>query len=305
MPRPLTSRIRDAIAPPLPPEPEPPGANPESLRRAVRQLEILARRRLRDGLAGEFRSAFRGSGIEIAELRPYAPGDDARDIDWKATARRAAPVARRYVEERARTVLLLIDSSASTGFGRTGRSVASYALEIAGPIALAASASGDRVGLAAFSDGARAIVPPAGGRKHALRLLRDCLQLEPAGGTDLAAAFGTAGRLLRRRSIVFAFSDFLGAAAGWPAALSRLASRHDVIAVGIRDPRAGEVPISGLSRWGGLESGAEAMLAGPMAAPAEEPPLEARLRACGAEPLILEVGDDWLPPLTAIMRRRR
>ena len=304
-------RIRDWLAPPLPVDPPATAENPEALRRAVRLLETAARRRLRDGLAGEFRSAFRGSGIEIDDLRPYAPGDDVRDIDWRATARRppqAGPVARRYVEERARTVLFLLDASGSMGFGRGGASVHAFALELLAPLAFAAADAGDRVGLIAFDSAARRIVPPGAGRRRALRAVREALAQPPAGGTALADAFATADRLLRRRGVVFILSDFLADAADdWAPALSRLASRNDVIAAALADPAGRPIAVAPISRWAGMEGGGTATFAGP-GPPPEDPRrrgLEARIRRTGAEPLLLETGDDWIPPLLAIMRRRR
>lgn len=311
-------RLRGWIAPPLPPGPPPAASDPEALRRALRRLELASRRRIRDGLAGDYRSAFRGAGLEIADLRAYAPGDDVRDIDWRASARRSphlGPVVRRYVEERARSVLFLLDASASMGFGRGGCSVAGYALELLAPLAFAAAATGDRAGLLAFSGETRSLIAPAPGRRAANRLLRAALALEPRGGTDLAAACTTANRLLKRRSIVVILSDFDGGPAAepqaWQPALARLAARHDVIAAALADPHATDIPSLGRARWGDLESrGAVLLDARSSAAASAEAErrrkaLEPALRAAGAEPLMLEVGDDWLPPLAAIMQRRR
>ena len=316
------SRLRGWIAPPLPPDPPAAASDPEALRRALRRLELASRRRIRDGLAGDYRSAFRGAGLEIADLRAYAPGDDVRGIDWRASARRSphlGPVVRRYVEERARTVLFLLDASASMGFGRGGRSVAAYALELLAPLAFAAAETGDRAGLLAFSEETRSLIAPAPGRRAAFRLIREALALEPRGGTGLAAACLTAARLLKRRSVVVILSDFNGGSPAesgpephpWRPALARLAARHDVIAAALADPYAADIPAFGRARWSGLESRAAALLdARSSAAAAAEAErrresLEPDLRAAGAEPLMLEVGDDWLPPLAAIMRRRR
>ena len=307
-------RLRDWIAPPLPPDPAPTASDPETLRRALRRLELASRRRIRDGLAGGYRSAFRGAGLEIADLRAYAPDDDVRGIDWRASARRSphlGPVVRRYVEERERTLLFLLDASASMGFGRGGRSVAAYALELLAPLALAAAETGDRPGLLAFGEGTRSLIEPAPGRRAALRLIREALALEPRGGTDLAAACITADRLLKRRSVVFILSDFAAETDSWRPALARLAARHDVIAAALADPHAGSIPALGRARWSSLESRASVLLdacsSAAAAAQAERrrKALEPDLRAAGAEPLMLEVGDDWLPPLAAIMRRRR
>ena len=237
----LLRTLRETLFPPLPPPAGP--LEGDDLRRRVRQIELRARRVLRDQLAGEYRSAFRGSGLEFAEVRPYAAGDDVRSIDWKATARLRAPFVRRYVEEREQTVLLVVDVSASTNFGRSGRSVRDVSLEIAAAIGLAASRSNDHVGAVAFSDRIELSIAPARQHRHVLRIIRDLLT-RSGEGTDLAGALDYALRLLRRSAIVILVSDFSTAepAAAWQAALRRLGLRHDVVAIAVRDPHEAELP---------------------------------------------------------------
>ena len=133
-------RLREWIVPPLP-EAEPTTPTLDEVRRQVRHIEIRARRALRDAIAGEYRTAFRGRGLEFAELQPYNPGDDVRSIDWKATARLRTPVVRRYVEEREQTVLILVDVSGSMSYAASGPSIHDRAVEITGVLGLAAAAA--------------------------------------------------------------------------------------------------------------------------------------------------------------------
>ena len=305
----LLRALRDALFPPLPPPAAPPQG--DDLRRQVRQIELRARRVLRGQLTGEYRSAFRGRGLEFADVRPYAPGDDVRSIDWKATARLRAPYVRRYTEEREQTVLLLLDVSASTAFGRSGRSVREFGLEIAAVLGLAAARSNDRVGAVAFSDRIEHSVAPAKQPQHVLRIIRDLLT-QSGRGTDLAGACRYAARLLRQRAIVVIISDFLThePAAVWQSALRRLGLRHDVVAIVVRDPQESPLPSGGVSQWADSEDGMLLLADGGRAAAQtaalqrERGALEAQLRSCGVDALILDTERDWLPPLLALLRRR-
>ena len=306
----LLQSLRTALFPPLPAEPAP--LRGEALRRRVGEIELRARRVLRDQLAGEYRSAFRGRGLEFADVRPYAPGDDVRSIDWKATARLRAPYVRRYVEEREQTVLLLVDVSASTAFGRAGRSVRDVGLEIAATLGLAAARSNDQVGAAAFSDQIEYGVAPSGRTQHVQRIVRDLLT-QSGAGTDLAGAFNYAERLLRRRAIVVIISDFASGEPSevWRAALRRLGRRHDVVAIAVRHQGESALPTSGLAQWADSESGA-ALLADAGLAEAqsaalrrERAALEAQLRGCGVDALVIDAERDWSGPLLALLRERQ
>lgn len=306
----LLRALRTTLFPPLPPAPAPPAG--DELRRRVRQIELRARRVLRDQLAGEYASAFRGRGLEFADIRPYAPGDDVRSIDWKATARLREPYVRRYVEEREQTVLLLIDVSASTAFGPPGRSVRDIGLEIAATLGLAAARGNDHVGAVAFSDRIEYSVAPAKHPQHVWRIVRDLLT-QSGSGTDLAAAFDYAGRLLRRRAIVVVISDFAAAEPGaqWQAALRRLGLRHDVVVLAVRHSAESALPGGGIVQWADSESGqillADAPRAQAQAAALqrERDALEQQLRACGVDALVLDAERDWTAPLLGLLRERR
>lgn len=310
MPAALLRALRTTLFPPLPALPAAPAG--DDLRRRVRRIELHARRVLRDQLAGEYASAFRGRGLEFADIRPYAPGDDVRSIDWKATARLREPYVRRYVEEREQTVLLLIDVSTSTAFGPPGRSVRDIALEIAATLGLAAARGNDHVGAVAFGDRIEYSVAPARRPQHVWRIVRDLLT-QSGNGTDLAGAFDYAGRLLRRRSIVVVISDYAAdePPAHWQAALRRLGLRHDVVALAVRHSAESALPGGGIVQWADSESGrlllADAPHAQVQAAAlrGERDALEQQLRACGVDALVLDAERDWTAPLLGLLRERR
>lgn len=209
------------------------------------RLEITTRHLVRDILAGEYLSIFRGRGVEFAEVREYQPGDDIRLIDWNVTARTGTAYIKHFVEERALTVAFVLDLSASGDFGSRMRTKRRLAVELCAVLAFAAARNHDRVGALTFTDRVERFVPPAQGRRHALRLVNDLIVAEPAGrGTDLAGALEQLDLLLRRRSVVFIVSDF--AAAGYEEAVGRLGRRHDVTALQVYDRRERTLPDAGL-----------------------------------------------------------
>jgi uncharacterized protein (DUF58 family) len=183
--------------------------------------------------------------VEFAEVREYQPGDDIRTIDWNVTARLGSAYVKRFLEERELTILFLADVSASGGFGSRRRTKGELAVEVAAVLALAAARNNDRVGIAFATDRIEHYVPPAKGRRQALRVISDLLSYSPRSPeTDLARALTELEPVLRRRAVIFLISDFL--AAGYGSALARLARRHDVIGVQVADPRERELPDVGL-----------------------------------------------------------
>ncbi len=211
----------------------------------VRRLELRMRRLVNSRFAGDYRSVYKGQGMEFAEVREYQPGDEVRSIDWNVTARLQKPYVKRYVEERELTVLLLVDCSASSHFGTRTRFKDDVALEVAGVLALSALRNNDRVGVVAFTDRVEHAVPPRKGRRHGLRLLRDLLSLQPVGRrTDIALACEQAQRHLSHRSLIFVISDFRDAQA--EGALRRLAARHEVVVITVDDPVESLLPAAGV-----------------------------------------------------------
>ncbi|HEV8125150.1 MAG TPA: DUF58 domain-containing protein [Gemmatimonadales bacterium] len=229
-----------------------PAIAPEILKQ-VKQLELRTRGLVASLFAGEYRSVFRGQGMEFAEVRAYEPGDDYRSIDWNVSARLASPYVKTFTEERELTLMLLVDQSGSTRFGEP-RTKAALAVEVAAVLALAAARHNDRVGALLFADEVERVVPPAKGRRHALRVIRDLVAFQPVGKrTNLATSLLYAAELLWHRSIVVVLSDFF--AANWEAPLSRLAARHEVVAITVDDPREQNLPDAGWIELDDAETG--------------------------------------------------
>lgn len=224
-----------------------PSISPEILKQ-VKAIELRSRGIVSSLFAGDYRSVFRGQGMEFAEVRQYEHGDDFRAIDWNVSARLGHPYIKTFIEEREVTLLLIVDQSGSTHFGEP-RTKAAIAVEVASILALAAASTNDRAGALLFSDKVERVVPPKKGRRHALRVIRDLVAFRPTGRrTNLAAALHYATGLLKHRSIVVVLSDFL--AEGWELPLRQLGVRHDVVAVAVEDPRETELPDAG---WLDLE----------------------------------------------------
>jgi uncharacterized protein (DUF58 family) len=234
-------------------------AIPPEMLAAVRRIEIHTRRLVDEIFSGEYHSVFRGRGVEFREVREYVPGDDVRAIDWNVTARSDAPFVKQFEEERELTLLLAADVSGSGRFGSGERTRAETAAELCGVLAFAAVSNKDKVGLLLFSDHVEKYIPPAKGRRHVLRLIRELLTYRPRGrGTDLEAPLELIGRVLKRKATVFLVSDF------WTGDFSRslrtVARRHDCVAVRLRDPRESELPPVGLVVWRDAESGREVLV---------------------------------------------
>ncbi|MFH0882791.1 MAG: DUF58 domain-containing protein [bacterium] len=211
--------------------------------RKVRNIEIRTRGAVNELFSGEYHSAFKGRGIEFSEVREYVPGDDVRAIDWNVTAREGRPFIKLFEEERELNVMLLVDVSASGNFGSVAALKREMAAEIAAVLAFSALRSGDKVGMALFSDKLEQWVPPKKGTSHALRLVRDLLAYQPQGrGTNLASGIEILLRALRKRSIVFFISDFQDENGTWREAAKIAAAKHDLIALHIIDPRERDLP---------------------------------------------------------------
>lgn len=232
---------------------------PDELRQ-IGRLHVQVGRRVDALLAGEYRSAFRGSGMEFEEVRTYAPGDDIRRIDWNVTARSGEPFLKVFREERELTMLLVVDRSGSVRFGSGGRDGRTdkrlQIARLAGALSYAALRSGDRVGLLTFSDGVERYVPPRRSRGHAWQVIRTAYELlEVDRGTNLAAALGQAQKVLKRRAAVILLSDFLGAP-DWTEAARILTRRHRVHAFLVHDPLEAGLPDLGLVTVRDAETGA-------------------------------------------------
>src|SRR5215212_7138717 len=280
-----------------------PAVSPEILKQ-VKGIELRTRGLVGSLFAGEYRSVFRGQGMEFAEVRAYQAGDDFRTIDWNVSARLGSPYVKTFTEERELTLMLIVDQSGSTRFGEPV-SKAGLAVEVASVLALAAAYHNDRVGALLFSDAVERVIPPRKGRRHALRVIRDLVAFQPAGRrTNLGGSLSYASRLLRHRSIVVVLSDFI--AEGWEKPLSRLGARHEVVAITVDDPRENELPESGWIEIVDAESDRRVLLdTGSREVRARVALLTQRRReerartlaASGADHVRLETGRDYTIPL--------
>ena len=223
--------------------------------RKVQRIQIVANRSVNDLLAGQYRSVFRGRGMEFDEVREYQPGDEIRTIDWNVTARAGTPFIKRYCEERELTVLFMVDVSASGLFGSGRQSKLDVMIEMAALLMFSALKNNDKVGLLLFADDVQAYFPPRKSKGHVLRLIREMLTVDAVRGeTNLEAALQYLNRVQKRRAVVFLISDFQTKAARRALAISN--GRHDLVAITISDPREESLPDVGFLTLQDAETGA-------------------------------------------------
>jgi uncharacterized protein (DUF58 family) len=219
--------------------------NPEKL---LMRLEWRVIRRLEGRLQGRYRTTHRGSGIDLAGLRSYQEGDDARYIDWNVTARLDEPHVRVFNEDRELTVWLVLDRSASMEAGMPGRGKHDVLAELALTMARLFGRGGNRIGALLYDNGTLRVIPPGMGRRHALRIgaeLDRSAATRSATTTDLAAMLDEVARLAKRRALVLVISDFIGEG-DWERSIRRLAHRHEVVALRIVDAADDELPEAGM-----------------------------------------------------------
>jgi len=236
----------------------------QSIFKKIEQIKFNAVRIVDDVLAGAYRSAFKGSGMEFEEVREYQPGDEVRSIDWNVTARMGRPFIKRFQEERELTVMLLVDMSASSQFGSTSDSKGHYMAEIAAVLAFSAIKNNDKIGLLLFSDEVESFLYPKKGVTHVMRVVRDLMQprqkLEKGHdrNTDLSKPLQFIGNLQLRRSICFLLSDFLCPMAEHDIMLT--AKKHDLIGIAVTDRFEHNFPNLSYVHMRDLESGQEAVV---------------------------------------------
>lgn len=220
-------------------------------------------------LSGEYRSAFKGKGLNFDKIREYQLGDDIRNIDWKVTARMQDTFVREYKEERQMSIMLLVDLSASAGFGTQKQSKRELIVEMASVLASLAIKNNDKVGMLLMTDHVEAYVAPKQGKAHVFKLIKDLLSFEPSSKkTNLKDSFAEAVKLIPQHSVVFILSDFLASSSlesfedtyNYQRELKLLKGKHDVIAVSVRDPREFNLPNIGFMELINPESGQKQLL---------------------------------------------
>ncbi len=230
--------------------------SPELIKK-IRRIHIRSARAVDTLLAGQYRSVFRGSGVEFEEVREYQPGDEVKSIDWQVTARLGRPFVKLYREERELTIMLLVDLSGSTEFGTIDSLKREKATEFAAVLAFNAIRNNDRVGAILFTDQVERYVPPKKGSAHVWRVIKEIVSHEPRSrGTDLGAAADFLSKVCRKKAVAFFISDFL--CTDYLSSLRHAGRRHDCIAVAVTDPGDRSLPQAGILEIEDLETGARA-----------------------------------------------
>lgn len=287
---------------------------PKEVLRKIRRIEIITKRIVNEGLAGDYRSMFKGQGVEFAEVRDYMPGDDVRSIDWNVTARMGAPFIKLFTEERELTVMLLVDGSASLGFGSRGDLKSTVAAEIGALLAFSAIQNLDKAGLSIFTSATEKFISPAKGKNHVLRVIREILCFAPEGqGTDLAKALRHFQARHRKRAVLFILSDFLDLSERDVHAMKLAAIKHDTIAVRIEDPLERELPSAGLIEFQDLETGKILLVDTSRsvfrerytrAREKERNATESVLKAAGVSLIDVRTDEPYAPPLLQFFKAR-
>jgi uncharacterized protein (DUF58 family) len=214
-------------------------------------------RRLDGWLQGDYRTIFRGYGLDLADIREYTPGDDVRHIDWNVTARMDTPYVREYLEDREITAHFLLDVSPSVDFGTATALKRDLLIDFVAVLARLLTRHGNRVGAVVYGKGVERVIPARGGRVQVLRLIDELERrprLKEAPATSLTDLVETGLRSIRRRSLVFVISDFF-TTPGWERPLTQLARRHEVLAIRLTDPREREIPDIGMIVMNDAETG--------------------------------------------------
>lgn len=287
--------------------------DPEILKQ-VRAIQLRTTRLLNQGLAGEYKSVFKGQGMEFAEVRQYIPGDDVRSIDWNVTARTGEVYIKRFEEEREQTVMFLVDLSESGSFGSVSNTKNRVAAEMCALLAFSAIRNNDKVGMIIFTDQVEYYLRPEKGRRHVLRLIRDILSFKPAHtGTDIAGALLHLNKVVRRHALTFLVSDFLQPLDEFEAALKSSSKRHELTAIRVDDIRERELPNVGLIRLRGAEGGEVCMIDSSSArvrsafadnAHKRRSETAALFHRCKIDHIDIQTEEDMVEPLITFFRRR-
>jgi len=300
-------------SPPPPQPPRPP--NPEAI---LRRLDWTVIRRLDGLLQGDYRTLFRGFGLDLADLREYQYGDDVRHIDWNVTARLQTPYIREYHEDREVTAWFLLDLSPSVDFGSGAVHKRTVSSEFVAVLARILTRHGNKVGALFYGEDVDAMIPARTGKRHVLRILHSMLerpQPRRNAPTDLGELLAAAAHLMRRRSLVFVVSDFFSVP-GWEERLGQLAQRHEVVAVRLHDPLEASLPDLGMLVVQDAETGEQVFVDThdrgfrkrfTAAAQRREVALRTAFRNAGIDALELSTEDDLVDAIRrfADMRKRR
>lgn len=220
----------------------------------LRRYDIRIRKAINSRMQGDFRSIFKGSGLEFDDVRQYAYGDDVRAINWKVSAKGHGTFLNTYIEEKEQTVFFVLDVSASQEIGRDGKYKQDVAREVTALLSIAAGKQNSQTGLMCFSDHRELYIKPGKGRRHQYEVLSGLFGLQPKSRkTNLADAISYTLNMLKKKSIVFLISDFIDD--GYMHNLKGLAKKHDLVVVHVYDEREFEMPNLGIVPLLDKESG--------------------------------------------------
>ncbi|WP_143960382.1 DUF58 domain-containing protein [Litoribacter populi] len=215
------------------------------LLKKLRKYEIMLRKVANNHLQGDYRSIFKGAGLEFDDLRPYQYGDDVRTIEWKVSAKGHGTFVKTFKEEKDQSVIFLLDVSGSQNIGAKGRKKIDLGKEIAGVLTLAALYEGSQVGLISYSDEKEQVVLPGKGQRHGVKIIRAIFQHENKSlKTDLNSMFTYTLNMVKKRSIIIVISDFIDE--GYERTLKAMGEKHDVVAIQVTDPRETMLPSLGI-----------------------------------------------------------
>lgn len=243
-------------------------ANNESLIKKALYLRLMAQDIAEGMKSGNFRSLYRGQGVEFAGVRDYTRGDDIRTIDWNVTARMGRPYIKIFEEERELQIFIITDSSLSMQLenGSDRRTKYAAAAETAALVAIAAELNACPIGAVFFDGAIHFSCQPSLGKENTMQILNhlDRLPSTPTPGSVLPNAISAAAKILRKRTLVFVLSDFRSG--GWEKPLINLAQKNDVIAINLHDAADEELPSLGTVTFQDAESGLKMSL--PSSSPA-------------------------------------
>lgn len=294
------------------------GDSDERLKRImkrVRRIELITRGMVKETLGGQYHSRFKGQGIEFDDFREYQAGDDVRFLDWNVTARMNEPFVKKYIEERELTVMLLVDVSGSGDYGSVDDSKRERAAEMAAVFAFSAVQNQDKVGTILFSDQIEEFQPARKGAFHALRIIRDILNIQPKSrGTNIQPALDLALQRVAHRALIIVVSDFISRDGAWEKSLRAVAAKHDVVAVHVLDPKELSLPDAGRVCMEDPETGEQIIVNTSHSAvrkvfaersAAQQVALGQVFRKNAVERIAVQTDMDYVPALKAYFRSRR
>lgn len=271
----------------------------------VKNIEIHTRRLLSGTQLGDYSSARKGSGLEFDQLREYQPGDDIRFIDWNSSARHDTVMVREYIEERNRTIMLVVDGSGSQFYGSSNQLKQDFVAQVASVLAIIADQCKDFVGLILFEDEVKTVLPAKRGRKHVHALMEKVFAHQSSGKTSIKKALERLIVMQKKDMVVFLLSDFIDT--GYEKLLKIVAKKYETIAVRCLDSCEQEFPSVGYVKMVDSETGEQALIHAKSLPGILKTRLKATddlLKKCGAELLTLETTQPFVGQLVQFFRQR-